>query len=273
MLRRNMRTARCAAEYAPSVEEAHEHSPCRQGSVGRSAGQGSLRNRRDSAARSCAEVDVRLGRPQGAARAAGRVDADRGRADLDARQPRRARPRDGGGRQLQRRLGGARRADLAARRAQESLSHRRLRRLGHRLGGRLQGQALEGRRRGRRPLQPGRRRRRGMQRRRPDVLALAAHLGLRDAGRLLRPVLPRAGPPADGAAEAPDLGGGRLLHADAGDRLPHAVRPRAAPAEAGRQRAGLGRLGRPRRVRRPALRRRRRQRDRRHLRRNASATT
>ena len=49
---------------------------------------------------------------------------------------------------------------------------------GHRLGGRLQGQALEGRRRGRRPLQPGRRRRRGVQRRRPDVLGLAAHLGL-----------------------------------------------------------------------------------------------
>ena len=49
---------------------------------------------------------------------------------------------------------------------------------GHRLGGRLQSEALEGRRRGRRPLQPGRRRRRGMQRRRPDVLGLPAHLGL-----------------------------------------------------------------------------------------------
>ena len=50
--------------------------------------------------------------------------------------------------------------------------------VGHRLGGRLQGQALEGRRRSRRPLQSGRRRRRGMQRRRSDVLRLAAHLGL-----------------------------------------------------------------------------------------------
>ncbi len=39
-----------------------------------------------------------------------------------------------------------------------------------------------------------------------------AHLGLRDAGRLLRAVLPRAGPPAAGAAQAPDLGGERLLH-------------------------------------------------------------
>ena len=36
---------------------------------------------------------------------------------------------------------------------------------------RLQGEALEGRRRGHRPLQPGRRRRRGVQWRRPDVLA------------------------------------------------------------------------------------------------------
>ena len=73
-----------------------------------------------------------------------------------------------------------------------------------------------------------------------------AHLGLRDAGRLVRPVLPRAGPPADGAAEAPDLGRERLLHADARHRLPHAVRPSPARAAAGPQRAGLGRLGRPR---------------------------
>ncbi len=46
-----------------------------------------------------------------------------------------------------------------------------------------------------------------------------------------------------------------LLHADARDRLPHAVRPSAAHAQARRQRAGVGRLGRPRRVRRAALRR------------------
>ena len=77
--------------------------------------------------------------------------------------------------------------------------HRRLGRVGHRLGGRRQGEALEGRRRGRRPLQPGRRRRRGVQRRRSDVLAQPAHLGLRDAGRLLRPVLQGAGAPADAA--------------------------------------------------------------------------
>ena len=69
-----------------------------------------------------------------------------------------------------------------------------------RLGGRLQGAALEGRRRGHRPLQSGRRRRRGLQRRRSAAVALAAHLGLRDAGRLVRAVLPRAVAPADAEA-------------------------------------------------------------------------
>ena len=101
---------------------------------------------------------------------------------------------------------GARPADLAARRAQAALPHRRLRRVRHRLGGRRQGEALEGRRRGHRPLQSGRRRRRGVQRRRPDVLALAAHLGLRDAGRLVRAVLPRAVAPADAAARSTSPG-------------------------------------------------------------------
>jgi crotonyl-CoA carboxylase/reductase len=62
-----------------------------------------------------------------------------------------------------------------------ALPHRRLRCGGHRLGRGRQGEELEGGRRGRHPLQPGRRQRRGMQRRRPDVLAHAADLGLRDA--------------------------------------------------------------------------------------------
>ncbi len=69
--------------------------------------------------------------------------------------------------------------------------------IGHRLGRRLQGDALEGRRRGRDSLQPGRRRRRGMQRRRSDVLDQPAHLGLRNARWQLRPVLPRPGPAVD----------------------------------------------------------------------------
>ena len=52
-----------------------------------------------------------------------------------------------------------------------------------------------------------------------------ADLGLRDAGRFLCPVHPRAGATADAAAAAPDLGGERLLHADPRHRLPDAVRP------------------------------------------------
>ena len=134
------------------------------------------------------------------------VDADRGAADLADRRRRGAGPRDGGGRELQRRVGGARHAGLADRRPQESLSHRGLRRVRHRLGGRRQGEALEGRRRSHRPLQSGRRRRRRLQWRRSAALALAAHLGLRDAGRLVRAILPRAVAPADGEAEASHLG-------------------------------------------------------------------
>ena len=149
----------------------------------------------------------------------------------------------------------------------QSVPHRGLRRRRRGLGGRRQGAALEGRRRGHRPLQSGRRRRRGLQRRRSAAVALAAHLGLRDAGRLVRAVLPRAVAPADAEAQASAVGGGGLLHAHARHRLPHAVRPSAAHAEARRQRAGVGRLRRARRVRRAACRRVRRQRDRRHLRR------
>ena len=62
---------------------------------------------------------------------------------------------------------------------------------------------------------------------------------------------------------ASHLGRVGLLHADARHRLSHAVRPFAAHAQARRQRAGVGRLRRPRRVRRAACRGVRRQRDRR----------
>ena len=95
----------CAAHYVKLSDEP-EHARSAK------ARQGSLRDRRNPAARSCSGEDVRLGDPQGAARPARAIDAGRGRADLDARRRRRARPRDGGRRQLQRRLGGARRADL-----------------------------------------------------------------------------------------------------------------------------------------------------------------
>ena len=73
--------------------------------------------------------------------------------------------------------------------------------------------------------------------------------------------------------EASHLGRVGLLHADARDRLPHAVRPCAAHAQARRQRAGLGRLRRARRVRRAARRGLRRECDRRHLRRERKPTT
>ncbi len=135
------------------------------------AGERPLCHRRNPAARPRAGKDARLGDPQGAPRSAGNLDADRSAADLDHRRRRGARSRDGGRRQLQRRMGGLGPADFGSRRSQESVPHRGLRRLRNRLGDRRQGEALEGRRRGHRPLQSGRRRRRGMQRRRSDVFA------------------------------------------------------------------------------------------------------
>ena len=80
----------------------------------------------------------------------------------------------------------------------------------------------------------------------PMFSHLAAHLGLRDAGRLLRPVQRGAGPAADAARAASDLGRERLLYADARHLLSHAVRPSPAYPAARPQRAGLGRLGRHR---------------------------
>src|SRR5437868_6344493 len=80
--------------------------------------------------------------------------------------------------------------------------------------------ALESGRRGHRPLQSGRRRRRGMQRWRSAAVAVAAHLGLRDPRWFVRAILPRAVAPADDQARTSDLGGGGLLHAHARHRLP-----------------------------------------------------
>jgi hypothetical protein len=170
--------------------------------------------------------------------------------------------RHGGRGELQRRVGLARQAGVAHRRPQERFSRRGLRRLGRRMGGRRQGEALEGRRRGRRALQPGRRRRRGVQRRRPHAVAEPAHLGLRDARRLLRPVRPGAVAPAHAAAPAPHLGGIGLLHADPRHRLPHALRPPPQHPQARPERAGVGRVGRPRLDGGAAHRHRRRQRHR-----------
>ena len=153
-----------------------------------------------------------------------------------------------------------------ARCAQAALSRRRLRCVGHRLGRRLEGEALEAGRRSRHPLQPRRRRRRRVQWRRSDVLAVAEDLGLRNLRRLVRAILQSAGAPADAAPEASHLGRGGLLHADARDGVSHAVRLASERAAARAERAGVGRVGRAWRVRGAALRRQRRARDRRRLR-------
>ena len=107
----------------------------------------------------------------------------------------------------------------------------------------------------------------------PLLSPVAAHLGLRDAGRFVRAVLPRAVAPTDAEARASHLGGVGLLHADARDRLPHALRPLAAYAQARRLRAGVGRLRRARRVRRAARGRLGRQRHRHHLGREQARST
>src|SRR5215472_17723042 len=108
------------------------------------------------------------------------------------------------------------------------------------MGGWFQGHALEGWRRSRRPLQSGRWRRRGVQWRGPDVLAVATHLGLRNARRLIRAVCARARPSADGATETPYLGRVRLLHADIGDDLSDVLWSQATHSEARSQRPDLG---------------------------------
>ncbi|CAA7618738.1 PKS protein (fragment) [Magnetospirillum sp. UT-4] len=259
--RRGKPAAFCCIARSDWHERSGEAGRC----PARTGGQGSLRDRRDSAARPCAEADVRLGHPQGAPRHARHRHAGRGGRDPRDRSARGADHGDGRRRQLQRRVGGAGQADLSVRLPQGALSHRRLGCLGHRLGGGRQGEALEGRRRSGGPLQPGRRRRRGVQRRRPDVLAQPAHLGLRDPRRLLRPVRPRPGAAADAPPQAPDLGRERLLHPDARHRLPHAVRPPPAHPAARPQRAGVGRGRRPGVHGDPADRGGRRQRHRRHL--------
>src|SRR5690554_6010920 len=85
-----------------------------------------------------------------------------------------------------------------------------------------------------------------MQWRRPDVLALATHLGLRNAGWVIRAVLPRPVAAIDAAPEASHMGRKRLLHADARNRLPDAVRPSPAYPVTGPECSRLGCLGRPR---------------------------
>ncbi len=204
-----------------------------------------------------------MGDPRGApGRAARRVPA-RGDRGAGARRLRGHRPRDGRRGQLQQRVGRARPARLRLPLPRRGPPHRRLRRLGHRLEGRRGRHPLEARRRGRHPLQPGLLRGSRGPRPRPARRAVPADLGLRDDLGLVRPVLQGPGPAAPPQAQAPDLGGGRLLRPHLLHRLPDADgpgRPAARP-----QGAGVGRGRRPRRVRAPARQAGRRRRGRRRL--------
>ena len=171
-----------------------------------------------------------------------------------ARRVRGDRARDGRGRELQQRLGRARQAGVghALRRPPGVRPpHRRLGRLGHRLEGRRGRDALEARRRGGHPLQPGLLRGPRGPRPRPARRAVAEDLGLRDHLGLVRPVHEGPGAAAPAEAEEPDLGGGRLLRPHLLHRLPDA--DHALQHAGGRPRPDLGRRRRPRRVRHAAL--------------------
>ena len=190
-------------------------------------------------ARRAPRDDGRVGHPR---RARGRADRGLpagGDGGTAARRVRGDRARDGRGRELQQRLGGARQAGLGLPLPPGGPPHRRLRRVRDRLEGRRGRHALEARRRGRRALQPGLLRGRRGARAGPAGGAVAADLGLRDDLGLVRPVLQGPGPAAAAQAHGAGLGGGRLLRADVLHRLPHAGRP-GAPA-GGPPRADLGR--------------------------------
>ena len=164
------------------------------------------------------------------------------------------------------------RPHLAAHRPpRPALPRRRLRSGGRRAAHRAGRQRVEARRPGGRALPVGRA---GEPRRprRHDDGSRAAHLGLRD--ELRRPRRAGAGQvqPAHAQARAPDLGGGRGAWPGQLHGVPPARLAQRRGHEAGRHRADLGRLGRPRllrhavraqRRRHARLRRRRRRRRRR----------
>ena len=103
---------------------------------------------------------------------------------------------------------------------------------GHRLEGRRGRHALEARRRGRPPLQPGLLRGRRGPRARPARGAVPADLGLRDHLGLVRAVLQGPGPAVPAQAHAPDVGGGGHLRPDLLHGLPDADRPGASSSPA-----------------------------------------
>ena len=141
------------------------------------------------------------------------------------------------------------RADVAAgEAARPALPRRRLRPVRRRARDRARRPLLAARHRGRRALPLGRAR----APRRPqrhDARPRAADLGLRDQLRRAGPHRPGQGQPADAQARPPHVGGGRLPRPGQLHGVPAAGQQERRRHEAGRQRPGLGRLGRPRRVR------------------------
>ena len=106
-----------------------------------------------------------------------------------------------------------------------------------------------GRRRGRHPLRPvGPRRSRGSRRASDPMFAPPPTSGATRRTGALRPVHQGPGPPVPAEGGAPDLGGGRGVHAGRRDGLPHAPRlgaatcqPRATWCSSGAARAGSAR--------------------------------
>ena len=159
-----------------------------------------------------------------------RVDLDL-RAGVDVRVPRALRP-----------------ALPAGQAARPALPRGRLRPGRRRAADRPGVHTLEARRPGRRALPLGRAR--GPRRpQRHDARPRAADLGLRDQLRRARRRRAGQGQPADAQARAPHLGGGRLPRPGQLHGLPPAGLQERRRHEAGRQRADLGRLRRPGRLR------------------------
>jgi hypothetical protein len=194
----------------------------------RRAQEGPLRDGRDPSDGSCPAEDVCLGDPPGTPRRTRQGLRGGGCRHLVHRQPRGAGARDGRGRQLQRRLGRSRPADQPLRRPWRALPHRRVRCGGHRLGRGRQGEELEGR-----ATRSSSTATRTTATTRNATAATRCSRPRSGSGATRRPtapspVHPRAGAAADAAAQAPDLGRERLLHADARHRLPDALRPSPA---------------------------------------------
>ena len=214
------------------------------------------------------------------------VAAPRRRTAARARPGRGAHRRDGQLGQLQHRVVEHLRAGLdlrlpralrphqpARQAARPALPRHRLRPVRRRAAHRPRRAHVEGRRRGRRALPVGRAREpAGPQRH--DARPRAAHLGLRDQLRRPRRARPGQGQPAAAQARPPHVGGGRGPRAGQLHGLPPARElAERRRHEAGRHRADLGRLRRPRLLRHADGAQRRRDADLRRLQRRTRPTS